>query len=125
MNWALLTFSNGVVAAIEEGWVLPGGHPSSVDQRFEVSGSAGRGELVGTSSGLMLMTDDRVMWPDTALWPTVHGRLTGALEREFGHFVRCLLGEEEPFVTGDDGLEAVRIALGIEEAARTGMAVHL
>ncbi len=125
VNWALLTFSNGVLAAIEEGWILPTGHPSGVDQRFEVSGSTGRAELVGTSSGLMLMTDDRATWPDTALWPTVHGRLSGALEREFSHFVRCLLREETPLVTGEDGLAAVRIALAVEESARTGMRIQL
>lgn len=124
-TWALLTFENGLLAAIEEGWILPLGHPSGVDQRFEVNGSSGRAEVVGSSSGLTVMTEERASWPDTALWPTVHGRITGALEREVGHFIRCLSGDESPLVTGEDGLTAVRIALAVEESARTGASVRL
>jgi predicted dehydrogenase len=125
VNWALLTFENGVMAAVEEGWVLPTGHPSSVDQKFDVSGTTGRIELTGESSGLTIMNDERIAWPDTALWPTVHGRLTGALEREVGHFVRCLSKQEAPMTTGEDGLAAVRIALAVEESARTGQIVRI
>lgn len=122
---ALLTFANGVLATVEEGWVLPDGHPSGFDQRLEVNGSQGRAELVGPYSGLAVMSDERESWPDTALWPTVHGRVSGALERETNHFVDCLRAKTPPLVTGEDGLAALRIALAVEEAARTGRAVSL
>jgi predicted dehydrogenase len=124
-TWALLTFANGILAAVENGWVLPTGHPSGMDQRFEVNGTAGRVEVMGASSGVTVMTEERELWPETALWPTVNGRVTGAIEREVSHFIRCLLGEESPIVTGDDGLTAVRIALAVEESARTGQAITL
>jgi predicted dehydrogenase len=110
---------------VEEGWVLPDGHPTGFDQRLEVNGTTGRIELVGHYGGVVVMSDQRESWPDTALWPTVHGRVTGALERETDHFIECLRTGRQPLVTGEDGLAAVRIALAVEESARTGQAVGL
>jgi predicted dehydrogenase len=122
---ALLTLANGVLATIEEGWILPATHPAGFDQRLDVNGSAGRIELVGHEAGLTVMGAERVSWPDTHLWPTIHGEVEGALRRQTWHFVELLRGNGDPLVTGADGLAALRIALAAEESARTGSAVRL
>ena len=121
---ALLTMDNGVLATVEEGWILPESHPVGFDQRFDVNGGAGRIELVGHEGGVSIMTE-RVAWPDTQLWPTVHGQVDGALRRELWHFVEVLRGETAPMITGADGLAALRIALAVEESARTSTPVRL
>lgn len=121
---ALLTLANGVLATVEEGWILPESHPVGVDQRFDINGSTGRVELVGHEGGVSVMSE-RLTWPDTQLWPTIHGQVDGALRRELWHFVDVLRGEATPLVTGEDGLAALRIALAVEEASRTGAAVSL
>jgi predicted dehydrogenase len=122
---AVLTFDDGTLATVEEGWILPAGHPAGFDQRLDVHGSRGLVELAGGHAGLTVTTGDGAAWPDTALWPTVHGRPMGALARQADHFIACLRSGQEPLVTGDDGLAAVRIALAVEEAARTGATVEL
>ena len=122
---ALLTLANGVLATVEEGWILPATHPAGFDQRLDVNGSAGRIELVGHEAGLSVMSAERYSWPDTQLWPTVHGEIVGALRRQTWHFVDVLRGAEEPLVSGADGLAALRIALAVEESARSGAAVRL
>ena len=124
-NVALLTLVNNVLATVEEGWILPGTHPAGFDQRLDVNGSAGRVELVGHEAGLSVMSAERYSWPDTQLWPTVHGKTVGALRRQTWHFVDVLRGNEEPLVSGADGLAALRIALAVEESARTGATVRL
>jgi predicted dehydrogenase len=124
-NVAILTLANGVLATVEEGWILPATHPTGFDQRLDVNGSAGRVELVGHESGLSVMGPERYSWPDTQLWPTVHGEVAGALRRQTSHIVDVLRGSEEPLVTGADGLAAVRIALAVAESARTGAPVRL
>lgn len=121
---ALLTMANGTLATVEEGWILPASHPAGYDQRLEVNGSAGRIELVGHEAGLAVM-GERLSWPDTQLWPTVHGAVDGALRRETWHFVDVLRDADEPLVSGADGLIALRIALAVEESARSGAAVRL
>jgi UDP-N-acetylglucosamine 3-dehydrogenase len=121
---ALLTLANGVLATVEEGWILPESHPVGFDQRFDVNGESGRIELVGHEGGVTIM-GERLTWPDTHLWPTVHGQVDGALRRELWHFVDVLRGEAEPMISGADGLAALKIALAVEESAKTGTAVRL
>lgn len=121
---ALLAMANGVLATVEEGWILPESHPVGFDQRFDVNGSSGRIELVGHEGGVAIM-GERLTWPDTHLWPTVHGQVDGALRRELWHFVDVLRGETEPMISGADGLAALRIALAVEESARLRAAVRL
>jgi UDP-N-acetylglucosamine 3-dehydrogenase len=122
---ALLTFANGALATIELGWILPDSHPTGFDQRLEVNGTQGRIELVGHESGVVVMDESRLSWPDTQLWPTLYGQVDGALRRETWHFIDCLRGVAEPMVTGADGLAALRIALAAEESARSGAPVRM
>jgi len=122
---AALTCADGTLATVDLGWVLPDGHPAGYDQRFDVGGTAGRVELVGHDGGLAVTTDARVAWPDTALWPVVQGRPTGALARQTDHFVECLRNGLPPLVSGEDGLRAVRIALAVEASAASGQTVDL
>lgn len=121
---ALLTLANGALATVEEGWILPESHPVGFDQRFDVNGASGRIELVGHEGGVAIM-GERLTWPDTHLWPTVHGQVDGALRRELWHFVDVLRGDAEPMISGADGLAALRIALAVEESARREAAVRL
>lgn len=121
---AMLTLANGVLATVEEGWILPDSHPVGFDQRFDVNGGSGRIELVGHEGGVAIM-GERLTWPDTQLWPDVHGQVDGALRRELWHFVDVLRGDAEPMISGADGLAALRIALAVEESARLGAAVRL
>lgn len=121
---ALLTLANGVLATVEEGWILPDSHPVGFDQRFDVNGATGRVELVGHEGGVAIM-GERLTWPDTHLWPIVHGQVDGALRRELWHFVDVLRGEAEPMISGTDGLAALRIALAVEESGQSGEAVRL
>lgn len=124
-TWALLTFANGVLAAVEEGWILPNGHPSGFEQRLDVTGTTGRAELAAAYQGLTVIGEDRARWPDTALWPSIHSHLTGALEREVSHFIDCVQHDRIPLVTGEDGQAALQIALAVEESARTNRPVSL
>jgi len=122
---ALLSLADGALATVEEGWILPASHPAGFDQRLDVNGSRGRVELVGHESGVTVMDADGLSWPDTQLWPTIHGEVGGALRLETWHFIDCLRGAATPMVTGEDGLAALHIALAVEESARTGSAVRL
>ncbi len=122
---AMLQFANGALGIVELNWILPDGHPTGFDQRLDVTGTTGRFELTGHDGGLHFQDMQRESWPDTMLWPTIQGEVTGALLRETNHFINCLIAGQQPMVTGEDGLIALRVALAVEESTRTGKAVDL
>jgi predicted dehydrogenase len=122
---AMLEFANGALGIVELNWVLPDGHPTGFDQRLDVTGTEGRFELTGHDGGLHFQSGQMESWPDTMLWPTIQGEVTGALLRETSHFIDCLVSGQPPIVGGEDGLIALEVALAVEESARTGQAVEI
>jgi predicted dehydrogenase len=124
-SFATFRFDNGVVAMVELNWIMPDGHPTGFDQRLDVTGSAGRIELVGHYGGLVAMDGERSSWPDTALWPTVYGDVVGALEKETVHFIECIRKGSSPRVSATDALIAVKMAVAAERSARSGETVLL
>ena len=123
---ALISFANGALACVEEGWIMPEGHPSGFEQRLDVLGDRGMLSVTGSQAGLTVITDERSVWPDTALWPEIgDSGVTGALERELRHVITCVTTGQQPLVSGEDGLAAVRVALAIEESARRQAVVEL
>ena len=125
-NIALISFANGVLAVMEAGWILPEGHPSGFSQRMDAIGATGMISMEGADAGLIAISDERASWPDAALWPPdAVSEVGGALERQIRHFVRCVAYKGTPLVSGEDGLAALRIALAVEESARTGAPVAM
>lgn len=124
-TWALLTFANGALGAVEEGWILPDTHPSGFEQRLEITGTKGRVELADARQDLTIMTEHRAARPDTGAWPVINGQVTGALAREVDHFLDCVRHGQPPLVNGEAGLTALRIALAVEESARTHQQISL
>jgi UDP-N-acetylglucosamine 3-dehydrogenase len=123
---ALISFANGALACVEEGWIMPEGHPSGFEQRLDVLGDRGMLSVTGSQAGLTIITDERSLWPDTALWPEIgDSGVTGALERELRHVITCVTTGRQPLVSGEDGLAAVRVALAIEESVRRRAVVEL
>jgi predicted dehydrogenase len=122
---AFLEFANGAIGIVELNWVLPDGHPTGFDQRLDVTGTAGRFELTGHHGGVVYQDEQRESWPDTMLWPTVMGEIIGALRQETSHFIDCLVSGVKSAVTGEDGLIALKVALAVQESAKTGQAMSI
>jgi UDP-N-acetylglucosamine 3-dehydrogenase len=123
---ALISFANGALACVEEGWILPKGYPSGLQMHLDVLGDQGMVRVAGLDSGLAIFDDEQARWPDTMVYPPGEdGTVTGALERELRHVVSCLETGRTPLVTGEDGLAALRIALAVEESAQRQAPVQL
>ncbi len=115
---ALISFANDVVAVVEEGWIMPEGHPSGFEQRLDVLGATGMASVEGGYAGLTIVDDTQEQWPDTMMWPAgADGSVAGALERELRDVITRVGTGSPPLVSGEDGLAAVRIAAAVEESA--------
>jgi predicted dehydrogenase len=133
---SILEFANGVVATIESAWLVPRGAPQTLKGALELDGTIDASAEVlcerGTvkqrlvSDGLGVWTDDGVVHPETILWPTVHGRISGALRDELAYAVEVARGERpHDVIPLDQAVEGIRIAEAVERAARTGETVEL
>jgi len=49
----------------------------------------------------------------------------GVLKEEISSFIECIISDKEPLVTGEDGLEAVKLAIAICESAEKGIVITI
>jgi len=121
-----LELSGGLVAQIENCWILSEQYPTVFDFKAEVVGSRGTMMAdVSTHRMVQKYTEDTAMYPDVIGTPDVHGRPTGFAIESIRHFVDCIVGDKELVVTAADGIAATRVICAIEESARTGAPVSL
>jgi predicted dehydrogenase len=111
-----IEFENGVVGALSAGWCNPDGYPTWMDTRFEVL----------TTKGAFLIDKpyhDYWYYDSTSAERSYWWRrdVDGLVDE----FVRAILEDREPAITGEDARAALAITLAAYESARTGKVVVL
>lgn len=121
--WVTLRFKSGAIANLEGFWGFPGPFETKIDL------SGDRGVIRSDSSQSAAFTvhkrrdvdaDERpkeVAVPESLGYDPYYGQLQ--------HFLDCIRSGEEPVVTAEDSLEAMRIALAAVESVRTGRPVDM
>jgi len=109
-------FENGVVGALSAGWANPDGYPTWLDVRFEIL----------TTGGAFLIDS-----PYHDYWCYDGARA----ERQYwwrrdvdelvAEFVRAILEDREPAITGEDAQAALAISLAAYESSASGQVVAL
>ena len=115
---SVLEFRSGVVATIENNWIVPDTNPAVNDFKVNILGSKGMINMDLTNNQLferyLETTSDH---PDCLVKPQVRDRHVGFAYEAIRDFVECLtLGR--PVQAGlDDGLKATSVILAIMESA--------
>jgi myo-inositol 2-dehydrogenase/D-chiro-inositol 1-dehydrogenase len=126
---AILRFEGGILATAELGWHIPPGAVSAPSSGVTVVGTQGWLRIEQGGTGLEAYVADQTgraaLAVDVSFWPDVHGRTSGALVNELEHFLDRVRTGGRPLVTLDDGIEALRLSLAMEEAASSGSIVDL
>ncbi len=124
-DYALVTlrFKSGAVAHVEGTWSDPSGFKVS----FEIAGDAGLLEYnfnqpTGVPLKKALRSTDETRQA-VAIPENPHS--DNPYRLELAHFLECLEAGRPPSITGQDGREAVRIALAALESIETGKPVTL
>ena len=108
----MLTFERGKNAFIEANWLTP--YKTRV---LVVTGSRAIAKLDYITQELTIETAEKTVQPRIP-WQE-------PLKLELQHFARCVLGKEKPFITGLDGLKALKIAEAALKSSKTGRLVKL
>jgi predicted dehydrogenase len=66
-----------------------------------------------------------VAWEEPYIEHTAMSWVTSSMRREVQHFVSCIREDKQPLVSGEDGRNAVAVALAAYESARLGREVEL
>jgi len=121
----LMGFKNGVTASLEVNWCRPTTWQYGLESRLHISGTAGVIYVDVYDQGLNMYSKNGHDCPDTIHWPIVHNRLQGTLKEELHHFLECVIKEKEPFVTGEDGITSLKIALAIMKSLKQKAIIQL
>lgn len=120
----VMKLKSGATAILENYWVLPKSRGKST-ARTEITGTEGVIFIDDYDRKLEIYDSNGLEYPDTIGRPTVFGRKVGTLKEEISSFIECIINNSEPLVTGEDGLEAVRLAVAICESAEKGKVITI
>ena len=108
----MLTFEGGKSAFIESNWLTP--YKTRI---LVVTGSQAIMKLDYITQQVTVENAKETVQPRIA-WQE-------PLKLELQHFVNCVLRKEKPLITGEDGLQALRIAEAAMKSSATGKVIKL
>jgi UDP-N-acetylglucosamine 3-dehydrogenase len=123
---AILEFTNGMTATLVHSWALPSSTPSPLRTGVRVVGKKGE---VGVDFSLPAVTvsgetgHTHLLTEYFTELPTA--QLAGCLRSQIEHFVHCVAARTAPLVSVNDGLRAVEVAEGIQQAIEGQLHVTL
>ena len=126
LGWTMFKFDSGATGVLEDVWYLPNSTPFQIDERMEIIGTEGSIHIHDTFPNYSVADQDGFRAPDTTYWPTIHGRLSGALRDELAYFTNCVAtGEKPTVITPEESMAAVVACLAAEKSAATGKVVKV
>lgn len=124
VGWAMLEFGEEAVGVVETVWRLPENTPTVIDAVMEVIGTEGKLTIDCAHTGLEILDSEGLKRPDTAYWPTQHGRQVGALSNEIRYFTDCIrTGTPPAVITPAEAARAVAVMQSAEESAAQGQPI--
>lgn len=126
LGWTMFKFDSGATGVLEDVWYLPNTTPFQIDERMEIIGTEGSIHIHDTYPNYSVCDDKGFRSPDTTYWPTIHGRLSGALREELAYFANCVIeGRKPTVITPEESMAAVVACLAAEQSAAIGEIVRL
>lgn len=111
-----IEFQNGVVATLSAGWCNPDGYPAWLDVRFEILTTKAAFLIDSPYHGYYYYSpakaEKRYWW---------RRDVDGLVDE----FIKAILEDREPAISGEDGKAALVISLAAYQSARTGKVVTL
>jgi predicted dehydrogenase len=115
----IVEFQNGVIATVENHWIMPDSSPQLNDFKVNILGSKGMFNMDLTHNQLIERylpnLSDR---PDVIDGPLIRGRHIGFVHESIKHFVDCIAEDAQPEVTLEDGMRVSKVILAIMESAK-------
>jgi predicted dehydrogenase len=115
---SILEFRSGIVASVENNWIVPNTNPAVNDFKINLLGTKGMINMDLTNNQLFeRYLEDGSDHPDCLVKPLVRDRHVGFAYESIRDFVECLALGKPVQATLEDGLAVTRVILAIMESA--------
>lgn len=116
---AILEFRSGVVATIENNWIVPNTNPGYNDIKINVLGSTGMINMDLTHNQMIeCFLEDRSYHPDCLVGPAIRDKHVGFAYESIRSFVDSLANGAPIQATLDDGVKVSKVILAIMDSAK-------
>lgn len=115
--YALLTFEDGTVAALENAWSITPltGRPQPFT--FRVEGTKGQLQVRSYEQGITIHSVETIQEPDTVYMPEIYGRISGVYRDQITYFVDCIRDGKQTDIPIAEGWNGVQAAAAIVQSA--------
>lgn len=116
---SIIEFKNGVIADMENSWILPNTNPTLLEFKAEIVGSEGKIDVDAAQHGALKKANKgKYYYPDVLGTPVIDGRMYGFAYAGINHFIECVVDDKEPNISPESSLEVTRILTKLEESAK-------
>jgi len=123
---SLIEFAKGTACTLENGWILPDTWPNIIDLKCRIIGDKGAMLIDGSNHRVVeKYTADEAVYPDVLVMPSVRDKPTGFAFDSIRYFADCIIGDQEPICTAEEGARVTDAILAIQQSAQTGKTVEL
>lgn len=116
--YGVVHFSNGTIAVLEAGWIMPNSIPNLSGIRVEIGGAEGSIRIDTYDQMVHLASTKYEYLPTWAI--EIDGKLTGLAALSFSSFVTDLMEDRQGEPTVADGLITTRVLEAVHSSAETG-----
>ncbi len=121
---ATVEFDNGCVGNFESCWIMPESMPYMVDSKFELICTDGYVNVDAALPDFIMGTNEKAT-NKGVLYGEVMGEPVGFVNQSIKHFINAILLDQEPLITGHDGLMITKALAAMVESAEKGEPVDL
>lgn len=123
--YAVVTYENGAIACLEACWVLPENSPTIIDDKVELVGTKGVAYVDSCDNGVRLVTQEKILYPDSRHWFYANGLPEGDLSEELMAFINNVVNNTKSIITPKDAYDSLRVVDAIERSMAEGKEVEL